>query len=105
MAFGRSTDIKEKVNDEVQIEFAEDNLAKPQVKTDYSGAREKTDPAEIALVKKLDRWIMPMLWSMYWLNYLDRNAIALARLNRLEKELNLVGSRKSSIPKNMNHFR
>jgi hypothetical protein len=27
---------------------------------DYSGAKEKTDPAEIALVKKLDRWIMPM---------------------------------------------
>jgi len=28
---------------------------------DYSGAKAKTDPAEIALVKKLDRWIMPML--------------------------------------------
>lgn len=27
---------------------------------DYSGAKEKTDPAEIALVRKLDRWIMPM---------------------------------------------
>lgn len=31
-------------------------------KVDYSGAYEKTDPKEIALVKKLDRWIMPMLW-------------------------------------------
>ncbi|KAF7557915.1 hypothetical protein G7Z17_g231 [Cylindrodendrum hubeiense] len=61
-------------------------------KVDYSGAHEKTDPKEIALVKKLDRWIMPMLWSMYWLNYLDRNAIALARLNDLEKDLNLTGS-------------
>ncbi|KAF1736421.1 hypothetical protein CRV24_002026 [Beauveria bassiana] len=31
----------------------------PQVeKVDYSGAHEKTDPKEIALVKKLDRWIM-----------------------------------------------
>ena len=30
-----------------------------------------------------------MLWSMYWLNYLDRNAIALARLDGLEKDLNL----------------
>lgn len=27
-------------------------------KTDYSGAHEKTDPREIALVKKLDLWIM-----------------------------------------------
>ena len=27
-------------------------------RVDYSGAHEKTDPKEIALVKKLDRWIM-----------------------------------------------
>merc|ERR1712093_308232 len=70
----------------------DDDLQKPQVKKDYSGVAEKTDPAEIALVKKLDRWIMPMLWSMYWLNYLDRNAIALARLNDLEEDLNLTGT-------------
>lgn len=61
-------------------------------KVDQFGAHEKTDPREIALVKKLDRWIMPMLWSMYWLNYLDRNAIALARLDDLEEELNLTSS-------------
>lgn len=30
-------------------------------KVDYSGAYEKTDPKEIALVKKLDRWIMVCL--------------------------------------------
>lgn len=36
-----------------------------------------------------------MLWSMYWLNYLDRNAIALARLNDLEEDLNLKGTGKS----------
>ena len=30
-----------------------------------------------------------MLWSMYWLNYLDRNAIALARINDLEDDLGL----------------
>lgn len=36
---------------------AEKNL--PAIrKVDYSGAYEKTDPKEIALVKKLDRWIM-----------------------------------------------
>ncbi|KAF2211138.1 hypothetical protein CERZMDRAFT_44163 [Cercospora zeae-maydis SCOH1-5] len=59
---------------------------------DYSGAHEKTDPREIALVKKLDWYIMPMLWLMYWLNYLDRNAIALARLSSLEEDTNLQGS-------------
>ncbi|KAL5363001.1 major facilitator superfamily domain-containing protein [Aspergillus floccosus] len=60
--------------------------------TDYSGAQKKTDPVEIRLVRKLDLWIMPTLWVMYWLNYLDRNAIALARLNDLEEDLNLTSS-------------
>jgi hypothetical protein len=60
--------------------------------TDYSGAQKKTDPVEIRLVRKLDLWIMPTLWLMYWLNYLDRNAIALARLNDLEEDLNLSSS-------------
>jgi len=29
---------------------------------------------------------------MYWLNYLDRNAIALARLDNLEEDLNLTSA-------------
>jgi hypothetical protein len=56
-----------------QQETRDEGILKPVPiveKTDYSGAYEKTDPREIKLVKKLDRWIMPMLWSMYWLNYL-----------------------------------
>jgi len=40
---------------------------------DYSGAVEKTDPAEIRLVKKLDWRIMPTLWVMYFLNYVSFN--------------------------------
>ncbi|KAH7069338.1 major facilitator superfamily domain-containing protein [Paraphoma chrysanthemicola] len=74
-----------KKNSFEQLEVVESNL-------DYSGAHEKTSPAEIKLVKKLDLWIMPTLWLMFWLNYLDRNAIALARLNRLERDLNLKGT-------------
>lgn len=81
----------------VYIEYDEPQKGLPSVqKTDQFGAHEKTDPKEIALVKKLDRYIMPMLWSMYWLNYLDRNAIALARLNDLEEDLNLSSTRMSS---------
>ncbi|KAI6750852.1 hypothetical protein HG530_014302 [Fusarium avenaceum] len=63
---------------------------------DYSGATAKSDPEEIKLVKKLDRWIMPTLWVMYWLNYLDRNAITLARLNGFEEDLGLKGSEYST---------
>jgi hypothetical protein len=38
---------------------------------DYSGAVAKTDPAEIRLVRKLDRRIMPIVWAMYFLNYVS----------------------------------
>lgn len=36
----------------------EEKLKQKTGKQDYSGAAEKTDPVEIALVRKLDRWIM-----------------------------------------------
>jgi len=31
---------------------------------------------------------------MYWLNYLDRNAIALAKLDKIDKDLGLTPTRK-----------
>ncbi|EMR70335.1 putative mfs transporter protein [Eutypa lata UCREL1] len=62
------------------------------VAVDYTGTRKKTDPVEIALVRKLDWCIMPTLCVMYFLNYVDRNAIAQARLNGLEDDLNMTGS-------------
>jgi hypothetical protein len=81
---------------------------KNQIEGDYSGATAKTDPAEIALVRKLDRRILPTLCAMYFLNYvrimsiycgalinrsqLDRTSIASARLNHLERDLNLEGN-------------
>jgi len=63
---------------------------KVKAKVDYSGAVVKTSPEENKLVRKLDIWIMvsccpahlqppannaiqPMLWLMYWLNYLGEN--------------------------------
>lgn len=83
---------------DVRTEFAmlDNEKATSEEPLDYSGAHGKTDPAEIKLVRKLDMWIMPTLWSMYWLNYLDRNAIALARLNDLEEDLNLSSTQYST---------
>ncbi|TKX20023.1 MFS transporter-like protein 141 [Elsinoe australis] len=97
MVFGRSEKPAEAIEAnkpaDSHVEYAPGEEGKePVERTDYSGAHAKTDPKEIALVKKIDRWIMPTLWLMYWLNYLDRNAIALARLNDLEEDLNLTGS-------------
>lgn len=54
-----------------QLEYAESDQAGANGQTDYSGARAKTDPAEIALVRKLDRRILPMIWAMYFLNYVS----------------------------------
>lgn len=79
---------------------------------DEFGGHRKVDPAEIALVRKLDRYMLvrlcllllrlrkldtnivlqPILWLMYLFNYLDRNAIVNARLNDLEEDLGLVGT-------------
>lgn len=80
---------------------------------DYAGTVKKTDPEEIALVRKLDWRVMvrgrppratasivmltnfhlqPTLCIMYFLNYVDRNAIAQARLNDLEEDLGMTGT-------------
>jgi hypothetical protein len=42
---------------------------------DYSGATAKTDPREIKLVRKLDMRIMPIMWAMYFLNYVSKASI------------------------------
>lgn len=41
---------------------------------DYSGAVAKTDPREIQLVRKLDMRMMPIVWAMYFLNYVGSRA-------------------------------
>lgn len=53
----------------LNIEQTEDQKVYPAV--DYAGASSKIDPAEIALVRKLDLRIMPALWAMYFLNYVS----------------------------------
>lgn len=56
---------------------------------DYSGARTYTTPEEKKLIRKQDFIILPTLWFMYFLNFLDRGAIAIARLDHFQKDLNL----------------
>lgn len=47
----------EKKNDAVYTVFPDNEVGR-MVLVDYSGARAKTDPTEIKLVRKLDKWIM-----------------------------------------------
>ncbi|EQB47277.1 major facilitator superfamily transporter [Colletotrichum gloeosporioides Cg-14] len=58
----------------------------------HTGTGKKVSPAEIKLVRRLDWTILPVLWVMYWFNYLDRNAITVARLDGMEKELNMTST-------------
>ncbi|KAF4773596.1 MFS transporter [Colletotrichum scovillei] len=61
-------------------------------KVDEFGAHTKTDPQEIALVKKIDCYILPILWIMYFLNFLDRNAMINGKLDSLSRDLKLKGT-------------
>ncbi|KAJ0114087.1 vitamin h transporter [Diaporthe amygdali] len=86
-------DLESKPNDTfVEVSGDDEKGGVVQPGADYSGAIAKTSAEEIALVRKLDLRIMPTLWCMYFLNYLDRNAIAQARLDGLEDDLKLEGS-------------
>ncbi|KAF4918283.1 putative transporter [Colletotrichum viniferum] len=58
----------------------------------HTGTGEKFSPAEIKLVRRLDWTILPVLWVMCWFNYLDRNAITVARLDGMEEKLNMTST-------------
>jgi hypothetical protein len=61
-------------------------------KTDHFGTNTAYNAEETKLVRKLDWHIMPIVFCMYFMNKLDQNAIANARLDNFEKDLGLVGN-------------
>lgn len=61
-----STDLGKPGPMEIEVASGYDSQT-AETKGDYSGAVAKTDKVEIALVKKLDRRILPTLWAMYFL--------------------------------------
>lgn len=62
----------------------------PPLVKDLSG--EERQRLELALVRKIDLRLLPMIILMYIMNYLDRNNIAAARLAGLEDELGLTST-------------
>jgi hypothetical protein len=51
--------VEDEKQNALQKEYTIDEEGKTvRAELDYSGAHEKTDPAEIKLVRKLDKWIM-----------------------------------------------
>ncbi|QRD91058.1 putative MFS transporter [Aspergillus flavus] len=80
-------------NDTDHVEYLGDpekSSSAPQY--DRFGSFAKVDPKEIALVRKIDLYMMPILWLMYFLNFLDRNAMVNGKLNSLSEDLKLKGT-------------
>ncbi|KAH7069781.1 major facilitator superfamily domain-containing protein [Paraphoma chrysanthemicola] len=61
-------------------------------KIETIGFDEDTRMIEKRLVRKLDMTLMPVIWILYFFNYMDRTNIAQARLSSFEKDLGLKGS-------------
>ncbi|KAI1498133.1 major facilitator superfamily domain-containing protein [Biscogniauxia marginata] len=85
-------DVREEIRSEGITNCLENPKNAVAVHRDYAGAQPKTDPKEIRLVRKLDLRVMPVLWLMYFFNFLDRGALAQARLNNLEDDLHMAGN-------------
>ncbi|KAF2131729.1 MFS general substrate transporter [Dothidotthia symphoricarpi CBS 119687] len=49
--------------------------------------------AERRLLRKLDLRVLPVLWFLYLVNFIDRANIGNAKIQGMEKELNLIGQR------------
>lgn len=56
----------------IQAHLDEKATSQSTAAVDYAGASKKTDQEEIKLVRKLDLYILPIMWAMYYLNWIDR---------------------------------
>jgi hypothetical protein len=54
--------------------------------------RDEQDALEKRLVRKMDMRLMPIVIIMFWLNILDRNNIANAKIAGLDDDLNMSSS-------------
>jgi sugar phosphate permease len=52
---------------------------------------------EKALVRRIDKRMMPLMMLLYILNYLDRNNIATARLGNFEEDIGLVNEQYNTV--------
>lgn len=78
--------------DQTEVEEFRPKLVRAPPPYVSSLSPEERRRAEQALVRRIDMRLIPPIVVMYILNYIDRNAIASARLGGLEEDLNLQGS-------------
>ncbi|KAI9035866.1 putative MFS transporter [Aspergillus affinis] len=88
----KSNDVAKRGEEHIEHVEQNDEPLKSTTQYDRFGSAKKTDPKEIALVRKIDIYMMPILWLMYFLNFLDRNAMVNGKLNSLSSDLKLEGT-------------
>ncbi|OTB14303.1 hypothetical protein K445DRAFT_23707 [Daldinia sp. EC12] len=72
-------------------QVTDEGLERDNSKTDQAESETNDDAFEKRLVRKLDLYILPIPWVMYFFNFLDRNAIVNGKLDGLDKQLNMQG--------------
>ncbi|KAH8657545.1 major facilitator superfamily domain-containing protein [Tricladium varicosporioides] len=82
MGFTKKQNVLGPVDPEIAAEWA---------RTIAAWSPEERKRKEKALVRHIDRRLLPMLILMYILNYVDRNALPAARIQGLETDLGLKG--------------
>ncbi|KAF4466485.1 allantoate permease [Fusarium albosuccineum] len=82
--------------DKMSIEHADDAI---DVKDSSSGTDAYTPGTEEEkkLVRKIDLYILPMMWIMYLLSYMDRTNIGNAKIAGMDKDLNLDSNKYSIV--------
>ncbi|KAM5341782.1 hypothetical protein ACJ41O_014813 [Fusarium nematophilum] len=83
---------------ETQHSFEHEDVA-VDAKDASSGAESYTPGSEEEkrLVRKIDMYILPMMWIMYLLSYMDRTNIGNAKIAGMDKDLNLDSNRYSIV--------
>jgi hypothetical protein len=86
------TDDKAAIEHYEELEKPDYTTANDNAAADQFGTNTVYSPEEKKLVRRLDSFIMPIVFCMYFMNKLDQNAIANARLDGFEKDLGLKGN-------------
>ncbi|KAK7911517.1 hypothetical protein PG985_013998 [Apiospora marii] len=74
-----------------------ENMTNPKSQHEYAEAYVADTEEERKLVRKIDLYILPTMWVMYLLSYMDRTNIGNAKIAGMDKELDLTSDRYSIV--------
>ncbi|KAI4592637.1 hypothetical protein KJ359_010539 [Pestalotiopsis sp. 9143b] len=77
-----------------EVQDAE-NFDDPKAQNNYVDDYVPDTPEERALVRKIDLYILPTMWLMYLLSYMDRTNIGNAKIGGMEEDLGLDSNKYS----------